>query len=83
MSAQAYESKRTAPDDADVGSLPSTLETTGSKLVYLYVSTVGETTVENINNNLDMKMLTLLPMLEKLEAAGLVQRRGDTVCPAA
>ena len=57
MSTQTYNSKRTAADEAGVGSLPSTLDTTGSKL----------------------EMLTLLPTLGTLEAAGLVERHGDTV----
>jgi DNA-binding HxlR family transcriptional regulator len=79
MSTQTYNSKRTAADEAGAGSLPSTLDTTGSKLVYLYVNTVGETTVKDINRMLDMEMLTLLPTLGTLEAAGLVERHGDTV----
>lgn len=83
MSAQTYKSKRTATDEHGVDSLPSSLDTTGSKLVYLYVNTVGETTVEDINRTLDMQMLTLLPRLESLEAAGLVERHGDTVRIAA
>lgn len=83
MSTQPNNPKSTATDEYGVGSLPSTLDTTGSKLVYLYVDTVSEATVKDITRTLDMTMLTLLPTLECLEAAGLVERHGDTVQVAA
>ena len=65
-------------DETELVPLPSTLETTGSKLVYLSLHVSGEATVNDLVKTLDMKMLTLYPVLETLENEDLIERDGAT-----
>ena len=62
----------------DIEPLPASMETTGPKLVYLYLQVVEETTIEELAETLGMKLLTLYPMLNTLESDGLVVRNGET-----
>lgn len=64
---------------ADGVSLPPHLGTTGSKLVYLYLSVVGKATMDELHETLDMQRLRLYPLLSMLEADGQIERDGDTV----
>lgn len=66
----------------EIDPLPSTMETTGPKLVYLYLQVVEETTIDDLAGTLGMKLLTLYPMLRSLEADGLVVRDGETFAAA-
>ncbi|WP_122089292.1 TrmB family transcriptional regulator [Halalkalicoccus subterraneus] len=59
--------------------LPTSLESSNSKLVYLYMSTREEATVTELRSTLDMKQLSLFPVLRTLESEGLVTRTGETV----
>lgn len=63
--------------------LPAEIESTGSKLVYLYLSTAGEATIGELQTSLDMKQLSLYPVLETLSSEGLVARDGETYAVAA
>ena len=65
-----------------IDALPATMNTTGPKLVYLYMQLVRETTIEDLSETLGMKMLTLYPMLSTLEEEGLVERSGETFAVA-
>ena len=71
-----------ANDGFEIDPLPSTMETTGPKLVYLYLQVVEETTIDDLAGTLGMKLLTLYPMLRSLEADGLVVRDGKTFAVA-
>lgn len=63
--------------------IPSEIDSTGSKLVYLYLHTVEQATVEELQNSLRMKQLALFPYLETLADEGLVERDGrQYVCSA-
>ena len=62
-----------------VTDLPDELESSQAKLVYLYVETVGETTVGDVNKTLGMKKLSALAVLQSLSRKGLVERDGDDV----
>jgi predicted transcriptional regulator len=63
--------------------LPAEIESTGSKLVYLYLHAAEEATIEELRSSLDMKQLALFPYLETLEGEGLVERDGEQyVCCA-
>lgn len=63
--------------------VPPEIDSTGSKLVYLYLHTVEQATVEELQSSLRMKQLALFPYLETLADEGLVERDGrQYVCSA-
>lgn len=57
---------------------PEDVHSTGAKLVYVYLSSVTEATVEGIADALRLKLIELLPTLRSLQQAGYVERAGDT-----
>jgi predicted transcriptional regulator len=57
---------------------PSDVHSTAGKLIYVYLTSVSEATVERIANALDLKLIELLPTLRSLQQAGYVERAGDT-----
>ncbi|MCH7661758.1 MAG: TrmB family transcriptional regulator [Euryarchaeota archaeon] len=67
----------------DRTAIPTEIESTGSKLVYLYLHTAGEATIEDLQSSLDMKQLALFPVLDTLSSEGLVTRTGETYTVAA
>lgn len=71
------------PTPATVDPLPTSLESSDSKLVYLYLHTVGEATIADLESTLDVKQLALFPVLETLEGNGLIERDGETFRVAA
>jgi predicted transcriptional regulator len=62
----------------ETASPPQDVRSTGGKLVYVYLATVREATVEGIAAALDLKLIELLPTLRELQGAGYVERDGDT-----
>jgi DNA-binding IclR family transcriptional regulator len=64
--------------DAKQIALPNELDSTSSKLVYLYLRTAGECTVDDLQSSLDMKKISLYPLLQTLSKQGLVDRDGET-----
>lgn len=58
--------------------VPEDVTSTGGKLVYVYLSSVVEATVGRIAEALGLKHIDLLPVLSSLQAAGYVERDGDT-----
>lgn len=66
-----------------VDPLPTSLDSSNSKLVYLYLDTREDATITELRSALDMKQLALFPVLRTLESEGLVTRDGETVCLAA
>ena len=56
---------------------PEDVDSTAGKLVYVYLSSVVETTVGGIADALDLKLIELLPTLRSLQSAGHVERTGD------
>ncbi|WP_152040426.1 TrmB family transcriptional regulator [Salinigranum salinum] len=58
--------------------LPNELDSASSKLVYLYLRTAGECTVDDLQSSLDMKKISLYPLLKTLSKQGLVDREGET-----
>jgi DNA-binding MarR family transcriptional regulator len=82
MSATELAHKRTAAEtDADFD-LPTGIDSTGSKLVYLYLDAVEAATIEELQESLGMKQLALFPVLDTLAGEGLVERHGDTYAAA-
>lgn len=80
MSPATLTQKATATTTIDP--LPAELDSSNAKLVYLYLSTVGEATVEDLQTTLDVQQLTLFPTLRTLENEGLLERDGETVTVA-
>lgn len=66
----------TAPSLADFA-LPSNLESTGTKLVFLYLDATNGGDIADLRASLGMKTITLYPILQTLETNGLVERDGD------
>jgi DNA-binding IclR family transcriptional regulator len=58
--------------------LPTELDSAPSKLVYLYLRSVGDCTVDELQSSLDMKKISLYPLLDTLAKEGLVERDGET-----
>ncbi len=58
--------------------VPSSLDATSSKLVYLCLAEGGESTVSELAETLDMRMLALYSVLGSLVDQDLVERRGET-----
>ncbi len=52
------------------------------KLVYLYLQTRGEATVEELKDALDISQLKLYPILRTLAERDLIEHRNDTYRPA-
>lgn len=66
--------------NADI-ELPNTFNTSGAKLVYLYLDVAGEATVDELQAALGTKKVTLYPLLRTLTATDLVDRVGtEYVC---
>lgn len=57
--------------------VPASLESTGTKLVYLYLDATNGADICNLRESLGMKTITLYPILQSLEKQGFVERDGD------
>ena len=69
--------------DPESVSVPAELTSDGTKLVYLYLRINGESTLSDLNQSLEMKTISLLPILNTLETKDLVSREGNTYLPTA
>lgn len=58
--------------------LPPVLDSSSSKLVYLYLRIADEATIDEMEGVLGLKKVTLYPLLQTLTAADLVERSGAT-----
>jgi predicted transcriptional regulator len=67
-----------ATQSTTVDPLPSTIDSASAKLVYLYLDTVGPTTISELSAALDMRMLGLYSVLDTLAGDGLVDSEGET-----
>jgi DNA-binding MarR family transcriptional regulator len=63
--------------NADRPALPGELGSTRTKLVYLYLWTVEEATIEQLRETLNIKTIELYPILDELMRKGLVTRDED------
>ncbi|MFC7007702.1 MarR family transcriptional regulator [Halalkalicoccus salilacus] len=73
----------TATDTTTLDQMPAALNSSSSKLVYLYLATVDEATISELQSTLEMQQLTLFPTLDTLEGEGLIEREGETFTVAA
>jgi predicted transcriptional regulator len=58
--------------------LPSELVSAESKLVYLYLQTCESATIDDLHESLDMKRISIYPVLDSLREHDLVTREGQT-----
>ncbi|WP_136588702.1 helix-turn-helix domain-containing protein [Salinigranum halophilum] len=64
--------------DETTPDLPTELDSTSSKLVYLYLRAAGACTVDELQASLDMKKISLYPLLKSLSKKGFVDSEGET-----
>ena len=57
--------------------LPSGIESPRAKLVYLYLWTVPDATIEELASGLDVTKISLYGVLRALDERGFVERHGD------
>lgn len=61
--------------------VPAALTTSGAKLIYLYLRSEEEATIDELHRTLGMTKLSLYPLLQTLTARDLVKWTGITyVC---
>jgi predicted transcriptional regulator len=58
--------------------LPDTLNSSGAKLVYLYLRLEEQATIDELHQALKMQKGTLYSLLRTLTAADLIERTGTT-----
>ncbi|SFC66041.1 hypothetical protein SAMN05444422_11391 [Halobiforma haloterrestris] len=63
--------------------LPSELESSQAKLVYLYLEATGGATAADLSGALSMKKLAILSVLNSLSSADLVEKTGTEYVPRA
>ncbi|AXR78587.1 MarR family transcriptional regulator [Natrarchaeobaculum sulfurireducens] len=61
--------------------IPDAIESPRAKLVYLYVTTRGETTAEQLRDDLGMRTGTTLTILRTLQERGYLERQDDRIVP--
>ncbi len=54
-------------------SIPAELDSSEAKLVYLYLDAADEATVDELREDLEIKRLALLSVLDLLESEGFVE----------
>ena len=62
---------------ADRFDLPDDLTAADSKLVYLFVAVSDGATVDDLQTALDIKKISLFPVLDTLSERGLIERVED------
>ena len=60
-----------------IAPLPDDLTSPEAKLVYLYIDAAGGATVDDLNETLAMKKMSILSVLNSLSGEGLVEKFGD------
>ena len=76
--AELTQKEATASETTTLDRMPAELDSSNSKLVYLYLQTVETTTIEDLKSTLKMQQLALFPTLATLESEGLIERDGET-----
>lgn len=74
------QSTDSTPRSARTGELtvPESLSSTASKLIYLYLSRVQEATVDELCEALDIKRLSAYPVLSSLVDSGYIVQQSAT-----
>jgi predicted transcriptional regulator len=80
MSATQFDS--TEPDHLDID-VPDDLRSSESKLVYLFLAVSDGATVEELHDGLDIRKISLFPVLRTLTERDVVTREGAAYVPSA
>ncbi|GAB3667321.1 helix-turn-helix domain-containing protein [Halopiger thermotolerans] len=75
------ETKQRSPTEIDP--LPTDLESSQGKLVYLFLQTSGGATLTDLHRALGMQKMAILSVLESLSTQGLVERTDAGYAPVA
>jgi DNA-binding MarR family transcriptional regulator len=62
--------------------VPDAVDSPQAKLVYLYLSVSPGATVDELHASLDLRRISLLPVLDTLVERGLVDRDGERYVPS-
>lgn len=57
-------------------SVPKSLESPGAKLIYLYLRVCGNSTLEDLHEDLNLPIVSLYGLLSELESRDIVRRQG-------
>ncbi|MFB6196549.1 MAG: TrmB family transcriptional regulator [Haloplanus sp.] len=63
--------------------VPDAISSAESKLVYVFLTAADGATVEELHDALDLRKITLFPVLETLAERGVIDRDGATYVPTA
>lgn len=66
---------------SELESVPETLDTAQSKLVYITIRSAGRATVEDLSAALNMQKITLLDVLSTLTDRNLIERKNGRYAP--
>lgn len=80
MSATQFDTTDTDRIDIDV---PDDLASAESKLVYLFLTASDGATIEELHDSLDIRKISLFPVLRTLTERDVVDREGATYVPRA
>ncbi|GAB7018679.1 MarR family transcriptional regulator [Halostagnicola sp. A-GB9-2] len=72
----------TTTTNADRTPLPTELNSSQAKLVYLYLETTGGATVGELSETLSMKKMATLSVMNSLSTQGLVEKVDDEYIPS-
>ena len=64
-------------DNPHIESLPSDLDSMGSKLVYLHLHYTSGGTVQELSHTLNIPTISIYPILNTLREEGLIERKGS------
>lgn len=78
MRARDSVAERHSPTETALAPLPERLDSHVAKLLYLYLYAVGPATPEELSAALQMRKLTVYPVLRQLTSMDLVSRQGQT-----
>jgi predicted transcriptional regulator len=70
-------------DTTDAIDVPTDLTSTESKLVYLFLTASDGATMEELHDALDIRKISLFPVLRTLTERNVVTREGSTYVPSA
>ena len=63
--------------EPSIDALPDELDSPRAKLVYLYLHVAGGATLQDLQETLGLKKITLFSILDALDGRGLVEEDGE------
>jgi predicted transcriptional regulator len=69
--------------EPSIGALPGELDSPRAKLVYLYLDVTNGASLEEIQETLDLKKITLFSILDSLDGRDMIDQDGEHYALAA